>query len=374
MEKALSPRTWLQTELSYFARNFFRPWRIFTDVSFTDGSLDVKEKRAEALNEDAGALATVVQKAICYNQGALIEFAYMSGEKHKAMKEAHRDGDLDALPQNVQALIDYLNGALRESVLRNFQSLSEYYALREHGPKPRICLKGNSQIREKEGIVRLFGDAEVDYKSNTEIENNSGHNHIYQTGMYFMENNIPEAAARGDYKNPRLNIERTKLFVAGQLNDWKECWVDRSTDTRAYYKSTLIVPLTLRNNQLSSEFKDMAKNFRDVDRAIFGYLCLDSTERDYFTEQDVKVGYIYADLLSVFMFIRKMYTEISDTYKEASMRLLTEKIEVTLKRMPKALRSISVSEVYDKLNKDPIAEETSNNSLLKDKPLLEYVK
>jgi hypothetical protein len=45
---------WLKTETAYFFRNFFRPWRIFTDVEATSeigARIDAIDKRIDALEK-----------------------------------------------------------------------------------------------------------------------------------------------------------------------------------------------------------------------------------------------------------------------------------------------------------------------------------
>ncbi|MBK6627136.1 MAG: hypothetical protein IPK70_00035 [Flavobacteriales bacterium] len=374
MDKSLSLGSWFRTETAYFFRNFFRPWRIFTDVTFTDGSVEADNPTIEAVSDGSSVLASVVQKAVCYNQGALIEFAYMSAERHKAMRIAYDNEDVEEVRNCYKTLVDHQNAAMREIALHNFQSLAEYFALRSIGAQPRICLKGNSTVESNETIIRLFGDADVKYKSNTRIENNTGHLRIKETGTFFLENDIPTAAARGEYKNPRLDPEKAKEFVEGRIRRWKDCWDANGEGDSAYYRSTLIVPLTLWNNQLSPEFKSMVKNFENVDRAIFGYLCFDHVDTNYFTEQDAKVGYMYADLLSVFMFVRMMYTEMSDTYKKTTKVVNEADPEVIFKPMPQAWKRKSTEDVGRELMTDPIAIETTNNRLITvDEQFQEYV-
>ena len=53
-----------------------------------------------------------------------------------------------------------------------------------------------------------------------------------------------------------------------------------------------------------------------MDRVIFGFLCFDHIDSNYFIEnEDVSLGYVFADVLSVYFVSRMMYTSMSDTFK-----------------------------------------------------------
>ena len=54
----------------------------------------------------------------------------------------------------------------------------------------------------------------------------------------------------------------------------------------------------------------------DADRMIFGYLCFDHEEAGYFQKDDVSVGYIIADIISLYAFNRLNYTEYSNTFEK----------------------------------------------------------
>ena len=96
------------------------------------------------------------------------------------------------------------------------------------------------------------------------------------------------------------------------------------------YKSTLIIPLTLWNNKLAKLFVEKF-NMKDVERTIFGYLCFDHIETYYFYEDfDVNAGYIFADLLSLYLLTYIIYIEQSTTYK---------KIQNHLKRHSRRIRA-----------------------------------
>ena len=55
-----------------------------------------------------------------------------------------------------------------------------------------------------------------------------------------------------------------------------------------------------------------------VGRAIYGFLCFDHQQINYFnTDVDINIGYVFADILSIFLIQRLIYTEYSKTFQKA---------------------------------------------------------
>lgn len=66
---------------------------------------------------------------------------------------------------------------------------------------------------------------------------------------------------------------------------------------------------------------------KEVDRTIFGYLCLDHISTNYFNPIfDIDSGYIYADILSLYLFVRFVFVNQSETYQKVVMLLKTKGI------------------------------------------------
>ncbi len=84
------------------------------------------------------------------------------------------------------------------------------------------------------------------------------------------------------------------------------------------YKSTLIIPITFYNNTLQEEFLSRF-GMNNFERTIFGYLCFDHIETEYFNDaMDVDFGYIVADILSLYLVTTLIYTKRSTTYEHAN--------------------------------------------------------
>ena len=122
-----------------------------------------------------------------------------------------------------------------------------------------------------------------------------------------------------------------------QLDEnWVKCWrgnkdelkTTATEDHQNCYKSTLIIPLTLWGNKLGPRFKNKIR-MKDIGRTIFGYLCLDHISTDYFNSVlDVDSGYVYADILSLYLLIRIVYIDQSETFSDVRKLLLKNNITI----------------------------------------------
>jgi len=76
--------------------------------------------------------------------------------------------------------------------------------------------------------------------------------------------------------------------------------------------------MTLVNNTLSVEFKNRFAIQEASLKTIYGFLCLDSHVLNFFNKnQDISIGYMFADLLSLYLINKLIYTTHSSTYKKA---------------------------------------------------------
>lgn len=282
------------------------------------------------------ALLEYIKGVICMNQGELAQFSYIASEFHKAMKAAWQSTpqDVSASEESRDALSKYCTRNVARIYKENFKALHLYFDKR-HKIKPRICVKVHER---KEGnredvVTELVRDENVPYLSSYPLSANYGFQTVANTGTYYLCNDIPKQVAFGDYINARISrtsarlykpkAKALRLFGIGRGADdkWKLCW-ERGNDgtepsPRSCYRSTLIVPMTLWNNDLSDEYKDLLK-VGDVDRIIFGYLCFDHVDINYFDEEsDVSIGYVMADLLSLYLINQLVYTDWSETFNLA---------------------------------------------------------
>jgi len=272
------------------------------------------------------ALISLIRNAAYLNQGELSQYSYLASILHRNLKGelAAQPVDKEKIENSLEALINYLNRNLNRVSEENFKILHQYFNKRSRY-KPRICIKANYGAN----IVELFRDQDVDYIAEYPIDTNTGFQYVHKNGTFYLCNNIPEKANLDQYNNPRLDNDKVKTYQldlvnkftsSGHDNNWISCWrYSDHTSPSPYsaYKSTLIIPLTLRNNKLSDIYKKLT-NIEDIDRTIFGFLCFDHINANYFNDNfDVEIGYIFADFLSLYLIQRLNYTSSSETFIKA---------------------------------------------------------
>lgn len=309
------------------------------------------------------ALAESFNKILCINQGKLIQYSYLAGEKHRLFKEAATENkDLHELHSYHEDLCFHLRNGLKEACTYNFQEAIRLYT-RDRGrrllPHPRIGLKVHDYDRglRKQFITTTWGTPYYNLEGRCQVDENTASQRIHQYGDHYLNNNIPESVKAKRYINPRLDLEKTRQYMSckgkmkyygrlvGQIAakqridyEWLDCWKnDLASEDSAEptpeqcYKSTLVVPLTLKNNPPAEPFlvtvreKGQSTNFfhpddeRDpidvVKRHVYGYFCVDHQHANYFDEDyDRAIGYFFADILSLYLFVELTYTKLSTTF------------------------------------------------------------
>jgi hypothetical protein len=311
---------------------------------------------------------SLLKEAICENQGEYIQYSHRAHQLHKQLRIAlHKDVDTDTLQHLMSELDNYLNNGLERSINKNFFYLEKLFlALHTHEEPPRICTKlfikgvydDNGKFVEDtsggEFVYDLFRYRAGYRNAPFVITENTGFTESARDGTRYIENDIPKAVQHRKYKNSRLNDEQVVMYrrpwweslphyivryIARSKTDyeWQRCWKGYDSPERtcapaeASYKSTLIIPVTLWNNMLDSNFKDsMAKDFGvpDFQRFIFAFLCFDHKNRKYFDhKQDVNIGYIFADIISLYFFRKWTLTRLSKVYQDAERQLNNQRGE-----------------------------------------------
>ncbi|MBV6321625.1 hypothetical protein [Duganella violaceipulchra] len=313
--------------------------------------------------------AEFARKGTSFNQAALLDFMHVAHEHHREMRlaldelEDAKSQDSRRLLATVLHLNEFLCERTEQTAQQNFELLRQYFHDR-NSVAPRMSIIVNWQREDDDDILTraVARDSSVDYGSEARVVENSGFKHVIHTGTYYLNNDIPSAILEGSYSNPRFDLEyvnnlRNQYSTHAidqhggvRLSDWERIWKDgnSSMDSRSCYKSTLIIPLALRHENLSQEFRTSLKErFADyvgensqtlAPQLIFGFLCFDHPRVEYFnSEEDIEVAHIFGSLLSMYLFKRIMLTNLSTTYKKA----LSKFTPAQRRRVAKALRGTS---------------------------------
>ncbi|MEO1392060.1 MAG: hypothetical protein AAFV90_04035 [Cyanobacteria bacterium J06634_5] len=295
----------------------------------------------------------LVRKVVCYNQGKIADYAFATNESHKRLRKCYQhilndpsaaeEKDYEALEKAYQEISVGLIRQFKGYAKKNFEFMAEFCELKDFNRKrARFCVKSATFKNQEYEILPIAGSVPLTNNVAYSAEESTGFSAVIHTGKYFLCNNIPEQTKARKYKNSR--IRRNQVLDFYQLpgwrknlgyrfgdtkdNSWIRCWENGNlsqqiTDPSAFYKSTLVVPLSLlaRPGDLSDAF---IKNFEvHEDKIILGFLCLDHENINFFNHKaDVDFAYIIADHLSLYWVHYSICTNQSSIFQK-SYDLLT---------------------------------------------------
>jgi hypothetical protein len=326
-------------------------WRIMETVSRTLLIQILRNLPFAAKKVGDSRDVAFVRYVICQNQGRLAVHYFLANRKHKRLKDKLLElkdkggpptqDDLDELKACHSDLGDYLFNSFSEACSENFKYFKSMFTYKcKKNKLPRICVK--SVIRDK--VITLAKDLYSDaVEEESPASSNTAFEFIKGTGNPYICNDIPKAIKRSEYENYRIYGDAVKRFyrVPGPVGnfrlrhrekedvEWQQCWKrvrtpngsDEMPDISTCYKSTLVIPMTLvsSNNSLPSEFTDYFKIKYNSTKTSIGFLCLDHRNINFFDErEDVDLGYIFADLLSLYLIQNLTCTDYSNIYKEST--------------------------------------------------------
>lgn len=292
---------------------------------------------------------------ICDFQGDYAQFSLSVANTHKIMKEAlsAKNGQLsDEVIKAHSHIKQELALGLTNAWMRSYEYLENYFEDRKYH-LPNINFK-TTDSDDGEKITPLFRNkikTRGDLKSSFTPTSNTGFNKIvHRNARYYCQNNIPKVA-KANYENGRLNKDSVKNYRLdtytfqpdGQVDkEWIECWhdykehftaevtkdiVDKKLKTKTnicsrYYKSVLIVPLTLKGCYTTRELEKVTTLKKST---IYGYIAVEHHDAEYFIEEkDSKMLFLLADLLSLYRVLDYNYTMNSDTWLNVRNLILKE--------------------------------------------------
>lgn len=253
---------------------------------------------------------TALKEFICFNQKNTIKYEYIISEKHKKIKR-YFTGTKNVDLNKLESLYDSLIITSYESLLDVFEGnktlITNIFSSIGKEKPPRINIK---TIQGNE-VLNIYNSSSFTNFHTSLIKKNTGFSEIlHRNKDFYLENNIPDKYINHKYKNARLEGD-IALFKKNKIS-WKECWVNLdNNNTIEHYSSTLILPMSIRSEP-NDENDILFYNhfFKDVEqhkdsRTIWGFLCFDDTEINYFKDKDntdfIAIGYIIADTLSLYL-------------------------------------------------------------------------
>lgn len=260
-----------------------------------------------------------------FNQSALIDYIFDLAERHKTLRLAVSNKDVNSTKASLDELISHMNEGFFSSVFKNFQLLHKHFESRSSTP-PRLAVMGNWRTEDKDMVITLFRDRPVNYSNVFLLGESSALSFCAAHGKPYVCNDIISEVAKGRFRNPRISIEAAKKYSrwswagsprATLEKNWQKIWNTHSSDGSGEYRSTLIVPIFADNKNLGEQLRKKIKA-DDSDRLIFGYLSIDHTTENYFdVDIDIPATKMVANILAIFAFQRLRFTDFSETFSRA---------------------------------------------------------
>ena len=276
--------------------------------------------------------AGLIREASTEHQRLFTEYLYLGTNKLNNLSEyfySQEDKQTDIVEDLFFRLCVHLGDHLNTALVSTDKLLSAYFretSVQPNDKQPRICIKG---IIKDNKLYDMYRGGSYNMGEIYPITANSGFEQVLMNGRYYLCNDIPEYALAGSYENRRLN---RKLFPSysipksslSSVNDpnWVKLWSDYkgnvSQDPYSCYKSTLIFPISLNNLSMSPSFRKHSKTIELGDKElIYGFLCFDHCESEYFNEDiDIEFGHTFANILSLYFLKRNLCTKESNCYIE----------------------------------------------------------
>ncbi len=274
-----------------------------------------------------------LREFICHNQKQLIKYEYTISQLHKAFKDSYYEEsqklDNNKLQENYEKLIIDSFNMLEETYASNIKYIENVFNI--DNSKVRITIK--MLLEDKKSLIDIYRNHEVDNKfSQTSIKENFGFKEIIlNQKTFYMNNDLEEAFLSGNYENNRIKEDCYEDLKHKKIS-WKDCWKGYNTESiknNEYYQSTLIIPMSITNSEEDKEQYSLFYNqFFEPDkkflkqRTIWGFLCIDTIEKNYFTKLEnelispVDYGFVFADILSLYLVFFYNYVISSETIKE----------------------------------------------------------
>lgn len=275
-----------------------------------------------------------LKEAVCKHQGEIVQGIYLTLEYHKRLRLAWEENNLQVATDSMHALENASERHFREAWKSTVMFLQGYFKSTRSNYQfhPRICLKGTAASSNGNTIIDIYRGEQLGRSTRSyAVKENTAFASVKRDGKSYICNDIPTAVCESKYINPRLNpamaihycrdgkIKRYFRRKQEICDSWARCWTDYDPTTPINcYRSTLVVPLTLFNNELDGDFvsSTIIGICRDTERTIYGFLCFDHPAVGYFHNDDIAVGYICADLLSFHLMNRQALIHGSRTVEE----------------------------------------------------------
>jgi len=261
-----------------------------------------------------------LREFICYNQKEIIRFEYTISQLHKDFRISMEKDSKEIQEEKYNTLIlESFN------LLENIFDKNTKYIINTFG-KNNDNLRVSVKMIDDDNIVDIYRNTKDSMIfSQSKISENSGFDTIKSDKvLFYLNDNVEESFKNGTYKNHRLDIGKKEALLNSDIT-WEDCWTPYESGENTSYNSTLIIPMSITSedeDKNSVFYKNFFEKKTDGkanlnSRAIWGYLCLDSESKNFFSgikDFDVlDLGFIITDIISLYLVFFYNYTSGSDT-------------------------------------------------------------
>ncbi|ABW27288.1 hypothetical protein [Acaryochloris marina] len=296
------------------------------------------------MSEIESKLLELLSDYVCSSQTSLLQHIFMVNENHKNLRQCIQSITSDKQEiskdeeDHLRELLADFDGFFLDDFGRIFEKAYKYSLVYFQGRSnisPRLTLK----VISKDKLATLLKIPESFLSdNNTEISANTGFLEIAQGKDFYLCNNIPNEIANGKYVNIRIkdkaayiyatthSVDHSRKFRDRYDQEWVSCWSPVSrvgskesieSPPETCYKSTLILPVSLATKKLRKEFIEKFQIISSTQRALFGFLCFDHINVEYFKLEDRFFIQILTDILSIYLINQLMFTQFSTVYYNA---------------------------------------------------------
>ena len=223
----------------------------------------------------------------------------------------------------------FLTKYIASVFFENTVAIKNYYASQKNF-EPRVCItiphKSKPSFKTYRNTEEQYDSVAKRYKHGLTTHSK----HMDNRHELYMCNDIPKEVFENNYTHHRIDEAKIKNFTSlSELNEnWNDVWIqfvgkDGSQLNNSHlscYKSILTIPLSLPKKKLTKKFWEYIENYflpkpASLENKIFGYLQIDSIEKDYFNKRsDIYTGHFFAEIISIYILIQIICTDASKTY------------------------------------------------------------
>lgn len=279
---------------------------------------------------DSADLSRLFRHASERHKISILNYIILAEELHQRLLDLMKGGNVDATSaeQALNALLDHLCSATR--TFRTCAQFIRQYYEEQNRSCPRISMKvwNNGKVHDFDALPIISQPTDA-----FNPQDSKAYLHAYYNSFEgYLCNDLPAAAQMGRYSNTRLDAVRVMEYLPQDMEQadheaWCACWDThirdplKRPDPDSCYKSVLVLPMTFEVHKFHGQTHVLSSNPGMPDNVV-GFLVFDHRNRHFFKDKqdgdiDREIGRIFANTLSIYIVVQRMYTDDSGPFQRA---------------------------------------------------------